>query len=231
MDVHVRAARPSDPVAGLLFESASPYYAAYAGGERRARRPLDIVYPRAGHTASWEVCRVAEHDKRVVGVLAAFPDCRLTDGYGPTESTTFACCHRITPEDAAGASIPIGRPIPNTRAHVIGPRIEPAPIGVPGELAIGGRTASALAAAGTPLFVYSAALIAQRVAALRAAMPAQLAIHYAVKANPFGPVLETLAPLVDGWSLEGPQTWEQRKWRRIENSRPFSNSAPGRLQA
>lgn len=40
-----------------------------------------------------------------------------------------------------------------------------------------------------------------------------------------------LATLVDGWPLEGPQTWEQRKWRRIENSRPFSNSAPGRLQA
>lgn len=40
-----------------------------------------------------------------------------------------------------------------------------------------------------------------------------------------------LAPLVDGWPLEGPQTWEQRKWRRIENGRPFSNSAPGRLQA
>jgi len=40
-----------------------------------------------------------------------------------------------------------------------------------------------------------------------------------------------LAALVDGWPLEGPQTWEQRKWRRIENSRPFSNSAPGRLQA
>jgi GNAT superfamily N-acetyltransferase len=73
MDVLVRAARPSDPVAGLLFESAAPYYAAYAGGERRARRLLDIVYPRTGHTASWEVCRVAEHDNRVVGVLAAFP--------------------------------------------------------------------------------------------------------------------------------------------------------------
>jgi hypothetical protein len=40
-----------------------------------------------------------------------------------------------------------------------------------------------------------------------------------------------LAPLVEKWPLHGPQTWEQRKWRRIENSRPFSNSAPGRLQA
>jgi hypothetical protein len=31
-----------------------------------------------------------------------------------------------------------------------------------------------------------------------------------------------LAPLVDQWPLEGPQTWEQRKWRRIERNRPFS---------
>lgn len=31
-----------------------------------------------------------------------------------------------------------------------------------------------------------------------------------------------LSPLVDHWPLEGPQTWEQRKWRRIERSRPFS---------
>ena len=38
-----------------------------------------------------------------------------------------------------------------------------------------------------------------------------------------------LAGLLDGWPLEGPQTWEQRKWRRIENGRPFSNSSPGQL--
>jgi hypothetical protein len=36
---------------------------------------------------------------------------------------------------------------------------------------------------------------------------------------------------IGSWSLEGPQTWEQRKWRRIEDGRPFSASAPGRLRA
>lgn len=40
-----------------------------------------------------------------------------------------------------------------------------------------------------------------------------------------------LAGLLEGWPLEGPQTWEQRKWRRIEDGRPFSNSAPGQLRA
>jgi hypothetical protein len=40
-----------------------------------------------------------------------------------------------------------------------------------------------------------------------------------------------LSPLMEKWPLEGPQTWEQRKWRRIENARPFANSGPGHLRA
>jgi len=72
-----------------------------------------------------------------------------------------------------------------------------------GELAIGGRTASALVeqAGGTPLFVYSADMIRRRVAELRAAMPARLRVHYAVKANPFGPLLELMTELVDGFDI------------------------------
>jgi ribosomal protein S18 acetylase RimI-like enzyme len=73
MEVVVRAARPEDPAYGLLFASAAPYYTAYAGGPERARRLLRVLYPRPGHTASWEVCRVAEAAGAVVGVLAAFP--------------------------------------------------------------------------------------------------------------------------------------------------------------
>jgi GNAT superfamily N-acetyltransferase len=73
MQVAVRAARPQDPADGLLYASAAPYYAAYAGGAARARRLLRVLYPRGGHTASWEVCRIAEAGSEVVGVLAAFP--------------------------------------------------------------------------------------------------------------------------------------------------------------
>ena len=40
-----------------------------------------------------------------------------------------------------------------------------------------------------------------------------------------------LVPLVDAWPLEGPLTWDQRKWRHIENSRPFSSSRDSRLRA
>ena len=72
-----------------------------------------------------------------------------------------------------------------------------------GELTIGDRAAGELvdAAGGTPLFAYSAALIEQRVAKLRAAMPERLAIHYAIKANPFLTVLRLLSRLVDGFDI------------------------------
>ena len=72
MDLVVRSARPADPADGLLYLSAAPYYAAYAGGAGRARRLLGRLYPRGGHTASWEICHVAEAGGAVVGVLAAF---------------------------------------------------------------------------------------------------------------------------------------------------------------
>ena len=71
------------------------------------------------------------------------------------------------------------------------------------ELAIGGKAASALVAeaGATPLFVYSRDLIRQRVARLRAALPERVAIHYAVKANPYAPVLKEMATLVDGFDI------------------------------
>lgn len=74
---------------------------------------------------------------------------------------------------------------------------------IDGELAIAGRKVSDLVAeAGdTPLFVYSRDLIARRVADLRAAMPPRLALHYAVKANPYGPLLTMMAGLVDGFDI------------------------------
>lgn len=71
-----------------------------------------------------------------------------------------------------------------------------------GMLLIGERGAAALAdEAGTPLFVYDAGLIRQRVTALRAAMPAALGLHYAMKANPFAPLLALMAGLVDGFDI------------------------------
>lgn len=72
-----------------------------------------------------------------------------------------------------------------------------------GELTIGGRAVSALIAeaGATPLFVYSRDHLDRRMAELRAAMPERLAIHYAVKANSWQPVLAHMAGLVDGFDI------------------------------
>ncbi len=75
--------------------------------------------------------------------------------------------------------------------------------GPDGRLRIAGHDVEALAAhAGdTPLFVYDLDAVAARVARLRAAMPAGLALHYAVKANPFPPLVGAMAHLVDGCDI------------------------------
>ncbi|HEX6912064.1 MAG TPA: amino acid adenylation domain-containing protein, partial [Longimicrobium sp.] len=71
-------------------------------------------------------------------VLEAYPELRLVNGYGPTENTTFSCCHAVHPDDAERASIPIGRPIANTTAYVLNAHLWPVPVDVPGQLYVGG---------------------------------------------------------------------------------------------
>lgn len=69
--------------------------------------------------------------------LRELRETRLINGYGPTESTTFACCHAISESDL-GESIPIGKPIANTTAYILDAQLRPLPIGKTGELFIGG---------------------------------------------------------------------------------------------
>ena len=72
-----------------------------------------------------------------------------------------------------------------------------------GPLVIAGRSAEHwIAGAGdTPLFVYDVGIVAARISRLRAAMPAGLDLHYAIKANPFAPLIAAMAPLVDGLDI------------------------------
>jgi amino acid adenylation domain-containing protein len=69
--------------------------------------------------------------------IAAHPGCRLINGYGPTENATFSCCFPILTA-AAGAALPIGRPIDNSSAYILDAHLQPVPIGVVGDLYLGG---------------------------------------------------------------------------------------------
>jgi acyl-coenzyme A synthetase/AMP-(fatty) acid ligase len=61
---------------------------------------------------------------------------RLFNMYGPTETTVWSSIHHVTSDDAP---VPLGKPIDNTQLHVLDQDLEPVPVGVEGELVIGGE--------------------------------------------------------------------------------------------
>ncbi|HEV2149165.1 MAG TPA: non-ribosomal peptide synthetase, partial [Longimicrobiaceae bacterium] len=63
---------------------------------------------------------------------------RLLHVYGPTENTTFTCCHTVAEPSGAREAVPIGRPVGNTRVYVVDAHGAPAAVGQPGELYAGG---------------------------------------------------------------------------------------------
>nr|WP_281404395.1 non-ribosomal peptide synthase/polyketide synthase [Pyxidicoccus fallax] len=76
----------------------------------------------------------APHVRRVVEELGI----PVTACYGPTESTLFTSCWRMTRPEQVGSAVPIGTPIANTQVYLLDGSLQPVPPGVPGELFIGG---------------------------------------------------------------------------------------------
>lgn len=70
--------------------------------------------------------------------MAALPNTRFINGYGPTENTTFTCCYTIPRGVEENTSIPIGTPIANTTVYILDEQLRPVPAGVPGTLYTGG---------------------------------------------------------------------------------------------
>ncbi|PHM36580.1 non-ribosomal peptide synthetase [Xenorhabdus innexi] len=71
--------------------------------------------------------------------LAESRPVHLINGYGPTETTTFAATYEIASPVDAAQTIPIGRPIANTRIYILNSRGQPVPVGVAGEIYIAGN--------------------------------------------------------------------------------------------
>jgi len=71
-------------------------------------------------------------------VLENLPHLTLINGYGPTENTTFTCCHPMRHGDVIPDSVSIGRPISNTFVNLLNNEFQLVPVGEVGELCAGG---------------------------------------------------------------------------------------------
>ena len=68
------------------------------------------------------------------------PNCEIYNHYGPTETTVGVLTYHVGPQlpRTKSGTLPLGRPLPNSRIYILDERGQPAPIGVQGELCIGG---------------------------------------------------------------------------------------------
>ncbi|MHA6722881.1 pyridoxal-dependent decarboxylase, exosortase A system-associated [Sphingomonas sp. RS2018] len=106
----------------------------------------------------------------------------------------------------------------------------PPDFATPGALHIAGRSAEDwVAEHGSPMFVYDTAIVADRIARLRAAMPAALDIHLAIKANPHPVLIARIAPLVDG--LDVASAGEMAKALALKPAASISFAGPGKRDA
>ncbi|HEY6927954.1 MAG TPA: amino acid adenylation domain-containing protein, partial [Steroidobacteraceae bacterium] len=79
------------------------------------------------------------HPQAVRTVLDEIDDIVLINGYGPTENTTFTCCHVMTKANRPeGSTVPIGRPITGTQIFILDEQRRPVKQGAMGELYVGG---------------------------------------------------------------------------------------------
>ncbi|NUR24576.1 MAG: amino acid adenylation domain-containing protein, partial [Catenulispora sp.] len=71
-------------------------------------------------------------------IAAGRPGLAVVNGYGPTEATIFATLHDLDPDGTATGMVPVGRAVPNCPARVLDAAGRLTPVGVPGELFVGG---------------------------------------------------------------------------------------------
>ncbi|MGD1807088.1 amino acid adenylation domain-containing protein [Dapis sp. BLCC M126] len=97
--------------------------------------PSPFLLPRqclilGGEAATWDlIANIQQHS----------PECRILNHYGPTETTVGALTYPVDkPNKYNAKTVPIGIPIPNAQVYVLDEKLQPVPVGVAGELHIGG---------------------------------------------------------------------------------------------
>ena len=100
-----------------------------SGGEREMLPRRFLIL--GGEALTWDLV------DRILGLGGS---CQIINHYGPTETTVGSLVFRLRPGQTRGPSltVPIGRPVANTQVYLLDAANEPVPIGVPGELFIGG---------------------------------------------------------------------------------------------
>jgi amino acid adenylation domain-containing protein len=99
--------------------------------------------------AAWETAPAPPLHRLVVGVepipepllariTAAIPGLQIINGYGPTETTVCAALYSLDPHTIGDEMTPIGRPVQNMQVYVLDAQMQPVPVGVVGEVFIGG---------------------------------------------------------------------------------------------
>jgi amino acid adenylation domain-containing protein len=78
-------------------------------------------------------------EKLLAAMMEMVPGLVIINGYGPTEATICATLFTVRPDSARDRNTPIGKPVQNTRVLLLDSAMRPVPVGVPGEIHIGGR--------------------------------------------------------------------------------------------
>ncbi len=77
-------------------------------------------------------------EQLLASISARAPALRVLNGYGPTEATICCTLYAVSPGDALDRNTPIGKPMWNTQIYLLDSHLQPVPIGVLGEVYIGG---------------------------------------------------------------------------------------------
>jgi amino acid adenylation domain-containing protein len=107
----------------ITMATLSPSFLRTVGAQRLASIRLIIT---AGEAAAPEVCTEIARTRQCV------------NAYGPTEVSVCASCHNVEADGDYRLGVPIGRPVSNDRLYIVDPALNPVPVGVPGELCVGG---------------------------------------------------------------------------------------------